>query len=303
MNFENILSEIEKVDPEVYDRLDTRRHAMQRFRRIGSRIALTAVPFAIGAMFKKAYGQPSTSAAKDILKYALTLEYLEAAFYTRGVNNATTIGVPAGAATTAITKLQNDENAHVAFLKNVITTAFSGTAADVASPNIDLTGGKSAAGTGPFAGAYQAGGYAVYLAIAQTFEDTGVRAYKGRAKELTKGGDYLQAALQIHSVEARHASHIRQMRAALNMAIPSGQTVKPWITQSQTGITPTGNSTADGAITAAYNGATPESNATQAGVPITNIAGQAISADAATQAFDEPLTVAEVLAIVNPFFY
>lgn len=303
MNFENILDEIEKVDPEVYDRLDTRRHAMQRFRTVGGRIALTALPFAIGAMFKKAYGQPTMSVAKGILMYALQLEYLEAAFYARGVANAATIGIPTGAAQTAIGKISADEAAHVNFLRTTIKSAgIGGTDADLVGKNIDLTGGGNATGTGPFAAAYQAGGYATFLALAQTFEDTGVRAYKGRAKELTRGSDYLQAALQIHSVEARHASHIRQMRFALNMAV-NGQVVKPWITQNQTGITPTANTTANASITGAYNGATPESNVTQANIPITNIGGQVISADAASAAFDEPLTAAEVTAIVAPFLY
>ncbi len=302
MNLQNILGAIEQVDPEVYDRLDTRRHAMKRFTRVGGRIALSAIPLAIGSMFKKAYGQPATATVKSILQYALTLEYIEAAFYNKGVASAATIGIT-GTALTAITKIRDDENAHVNFLKTALTTAFAATPAEVASPNIDLTGGKSAAGTGPFAAAYQANGYLTYLAVAQTFEDTGVRAYKGRAKEITKGGAYLTAALQIHSVEARHAAHIRYMRSSVGAGtIPAGQTVKPWITQSQSGIT-TGVANTDAAIALSYAGATPESTTTQAGVAITNIGGQVISANAATEAFDEPLTSTEVLAIINGFIY
>ncbi len=55
MNLKNIVSEIEKIDPEVYDRLDSRRSAMQQFTKIGGKLALTAVPLALGGMFKKAY--------------------------------------------------------------------------------------------------------------------------------------------------------------------------------------------------------------------------------------------------------
>lgn len=302
MNFQNILGAIEQVDPEVYDRLDTRRHAMQRFTRVGGRIALSAIPLAIGSMFKKAYGQPATPIVKEVLLYALTLEHIEAAFYNRGVASAATIGI-AGAALTAISKIRDDENAHVKFLQTALTTGFAATPAEIASPKIDLTGGGSAAGTGPFTGAYQSGGYLPYLAVAQTFEDTGVRAYKGRAKEITKGGAYLTAALQIHSVEARHAAHIRYMRSSVGAGtIPAGQIVKPWITQNQSGIT-VGNAGVDAAIGLSYGGATSENTTTQAGVAITNIGGQAISANAATEAFDEPLTRAEVLAIVAGFIY
>lgn len=305
MNFEHILSEIEKVDPEVYDRLDTRRHAMQRFRTIGGRIAVAAIPGAIGAMFSKAYGQ-TTSTPKDILVYALTLEYLEAAFYARGLANAGPIGIgTSGAAFDAITKIGKDETAHVNFLVNAIKGITGYTAADIASPNIDLSGGGNANFNGPFAGAYASGGYALFLGLAQTFEDTGVRAYKGRARELTKNA-YLGAALQIHSVEARHAAHIRYMRATTSSVaatIPANTTVKPWITQSQSGITVPSNTALDAAIAASYTGATPESTSTQATVVITTLPGATanttISSNAATEAFDEPLTMAEVIAIVK----
>jgi hypothetical protein len=38
MNLQNIISEIEKVDPEVYDRMDSRRKVMHRFSFIGKNI-------------------------------------------------------------------------------------------------------------------------------------------------------------------------------------------------------------------------------------------------------------------------
>jgi hypothetical protein len=135
--------------------------------------------------------------------------------------------------------------------------------------------------------------YGLFLAVAQTFEDTGVRAYKGQAAEpaLMANNDVLTAALNIHSVEARHASHIRQMRKANNSLVPAGVNVKPWITGNQSGID-------SAAVQASYNG---EDLTTQAGVQIVNINSQSISANAASEAFDEPLTSAQVLAIVDPF--
>ena len=39
MNFKHILSEIEKVDPEVYEKLDTRRASLRSFSGIGKKIA------------------------------------------------------------------------------------------------------------------------------------------------------------------------------------------------------------------------------------------------------------------------
>jgi hypothetical protein len=50
MNVQQIFSEIEKQDPEVYERLNTRRDLMREFARMGGKIALTALPFALGGM-------------------------------------------------------------------------------------------------------------------------------------------------------------------------------------------------------------------------------------------------------------
>ncbi len=286
MNLQNIISEIEKADPEVYDRLDTRRSAMKKFANVSGKIAVASIPFALGSMFKTAYGQ-TTGTVNDVLNFALTLEYLEAEFYNNIVASPVYATIPAPAQA-ALAKIKDDENKHVAFLKSVLGTAA------IAKPTFDFTAG-SGSGTGPFAG-YLAS-YAVQLAMAQTFEDTGVRAYKGQAPALQGNRTVLTAALEIHSVEARHASHIRQMRRALNAAIPSGQVVKPWITLNQTGIDyAPGNS----AIQLSYNG---EEVVSQAGVTITGIgANSFIDANAASEAFDEPLTTAQVLAIVTPFF-
>ena len=48
--------------------------------------------------------------------------------------------------------------------------------------------------------------YKTFLAVSQALEDTGVRAYKGQAGNLKSSDEILTVALQIHSVEARHAA-------------------------------------------------------------------------------------------------
>lgn len=271
MNLHKILTDIEKVDPEVYERLDSRRSAMKEFSSIAGKLALAAVPIAFGGMFKKAYGQTGSNAAIiDVLNFALTLEYLEAKYYTMGA--AAPSLVPAGAPMGAITTIRDHEVKHVAFLKTAIQS-LGGTA--VAEPTFDFTAG------GAFSNVFT--NYDTFLAVAQAFEDTGVRAYKGQAGALISNNDVLQAALQIHSVEARHASHIRQMRQARNTSI----SIKPWITGKDTGGI-------GAAVQPIYDG---EELTTQATV---NIAGF-VSANAATESFDEPLTKAQVLVIVDPF--
>ena len=276
MNILNILDEIEKVDGEVYERLNPRRKAMKEFFNFGSKIAAASIPFAIGSMFKTAYGQ-TTASVEQVFQYALTLEYLEAEFYTRGVAAAGLI--PAGASQAAITVIRDHENQHVAFLR----TALQGLGkTPVAKPTFDFSAGNGS-GTGPFATVFT--NYDIFLAVAQVFEDTGVRAYKGQAPNLLRQGALLTAALNIHSVEARHAAKVRQMRKA------RGANVKPWITGKDNGI-------GLAAVQPSYDG---EELETQAGVKITGINGQAISFNAATEAFDEPLTMAQVLGIVDPF--
>ncbi|MEJ7780210.1 MAG: ferritin-like domain-containing protein [Daejeonella sp.] len=276
MNILNILDEIEKVDGEVYERLNPRRKAMKDFFNFGTKVAAASIPLAIGSMFKTAYGQ-TTATVEQVFQYALTLEYLEAEFYTKGVAAAGLI--PAGASLAAITIVRDHENLHVAFLR----TALQGLGkTPVAKPTFDFSAGNGS-GAGPFATVFS--NYDIFLAVAQVFEDTGVRAYKGQAPNLLRQGALLTAALNIHSVEARHAAKIRQMRK------DRGANVKPWITGKDNGI-------GLAVVQPSYDG---EELDTQAGVKITGINGQAISVNAATESFDEPLTMAQVLAIVDPF--
>lgn len=275
MNFGHIINEIAGQDPEFFEKTSDRRSI---FKNWGSKLALTAVPFALGSLFNKAYGKStkSTESIVDVLNYALTLEYLERDFYQQALNNNANSQFIPTAQLPGIQSIYQHEAAHVGFLVTAITNA-GGT--PVSGLTFDFTAG------GNFPGATSS--YNMFLAVAQTFEDTGVRAYKGRAGELMGDNIVLTAALNIHSVEARHAAHIRSVRRN-NTGDPlvTGDT-KPWITGSNSNI---GTS----AVQASYNG---EEVSTQAGA---NIAGF-VSLNAATESFDEPLTKAQVLAIVDPF--
>ncbi|HTF21335.1 MAG TPA: ferritin-like domain-containing protein [Chryseolinea sp.] len=258
MNLLKIISEIEKLDPEVYEKLNSRRAMFKHLSSSGMKFAAAAVPLFLGTALNKAYAQ--SSAVPDILNYALTLEYLEDEFYKSGLAAA---GLIPENRRVIFQQISKHETAHVGFLKAVLGQL---SATPVAKPTFDFTAG------GVFADVFT--NYQTFLALSQAFEDTGVRAYKGRAGELLGNATVLTAALQIHSVEARHASMVRRLRAE-----------KGWIT---------GNSNS-GLPAAIYAG---EDNVTQGGASIT---GLGYSAAAATEAFDEPLTPDDVLAIAGGF--
>lgn len=149
---------------------------------------------------------PKSFGAGDIgiLNYALTLEYLEAAFYNEAVAN----GFATGQTKIALKRVQADENTHVKTLKG----ALGGKA--VKSPKFDF--GTTTSNTGEF------------LATAYALENTGVHAYLGQGFNI-KNPKYLKVALTIATVEARHAGVFGLL--ALNSAhaiSPQGAFDDPW---------------------------------------------------------------------------
>ncbi|SMB96677.1 conserved hypothetical protein [Hymenobacter roseosalivarius DSM 11622] len=323
MNIFQIISEIEKVDPEVYDRLDSRRSIFKHMSGMGKTLAGAAVPLAFGAVLNKAYAQTSMApSVNDVLNFALKLEYLEADFYNRGLG---AMGATATAAQTAfragfsatnlaaLDRIRNDEMAHVAFLRTAL-----GTNAIAAPPanTFDFTGAKGGTTPGPFATVFTAP--AVFLAVSQALEDTGVRAYKGGAPYLASNKDVLTAALNIHSVEARHASRIRTMRRAGAMNNAASQTAaagtdrsaspKSWISGTDGGgpapaqTAPVYAMGAAPAYTPAVITFPAEDNVTQGGVNLlTALASLNFPAVAFSEAFDEALPVPVVSDIARTF--
>ncbi|HYW31867.1 MAG TPA: ferritin-like domain-containing protein [Gemmatimonas sp.] len=264
------------VDSDMAARIVSRRHAITRGATASGMVMaglrLGSVPAALAALSSDAFGQGRLpTVVNGVLNFALRLEYLEAEFYNRGVAAANLIP----AADRAIfTTIQAHENAHVEFLR----TALGASARP--KPTFDFTAGNGS-GTGPFADVFT--NYATFMAVAQAFEDTGVRAYKGQAPSLQPYKDILQAALTIHSVEARHAAEVRRLRGNFMDQEPN----EGWVTNATTDIPGTA---------AVYAG---EDNVMQLGIDVTTVT--TVSRKEITESFDEPLTMAEVLAIVDPF--
>lgn len=271
------------VDPEIQERVASRRHALFGMGRLGITLAAASVPVAIAAMAKSAFGQTLPASIVQVLNFALTLEYLEAEFYTRAVE----AGVIPASDQAIFTTIRDHENQHVAFLQQALGSQA------VARPAFDFTGGNGA-NNGPFA---PFSNYAQFLVLSQGFEDTGVRAYKGQAPNLMSIDSVLQAALQIHSVEARHAAEVRRLRGQ-RAGTPEQAPHKGWITLAQVDaaaapIQPVYNAGVDA------TGFPAESNTVQGGVNVAALPGQ--TAASASESFDEPLDMARVLQIVDPF--
>jgi hypothetical protein len=127
----------------------------------------------------------------EILNFALTLEYLESAFYTMALKQVSGLG---GQAKETATQLADDESQHVDALTQTIKD-LGGT--PVPAPGVDF--GEAFASQGSF------------LETAQTFEDLGVGAYNG-AGPMIESKEVLAAAGSIVQIEGRHAGVIRLLR-------------------------------------------------------------------------------------------
>lgn len=112
MNLFNSIRNLEQLDPDVYERLNSRRRA---FNLVG-KAALAALPLALGSVFQKAYGQ-SNNAVSDALNLALFLEYLEDEFYRTGLAAP---GLIPAEHRIGFAQISKHESQHVAFLKNAL---------------------------------------------------------------------------------------------------------------------------------------------------------------------------------------
>lgn len=266
----NILKLLDRLSDDSFFTKQTSRSAtLSDISAFGKKTAAAALPLGlVGLMATSAKaetlnGPQNTmkNALTDALQLALTLEYLEDEYYREGLNAGTLIPT---ADRTVFMQISKHEAAHVAFLKSTLTSLG---VTPAAKPTFDFTAGGNFT---PFTD------YQQFLVLAQAFEDTGVRAYKGQAGNVMSNKAVLQAALQIHSVESRHASQVRRMRAN-----------KGWIELANGGNMPA-------ATNPVYAG---EDLTIQAGFNTAN----AFGAPAGSAAYDEILSGSDAAAIAGLF--
>jgi hypothetical protein len=200
---------------------------------------------ALAGLALMAMGGPQAfaqSASMDtaILNFALNLEYLEATFYILAASGALptfpTGAGGAGKGGTVVTKNSNayatckvpfsipSVNAYALEValeeRNHVTTLQAALGASaVAQPNLDLYNSFIALGNAigvanfdPFSSDY------AFLLGSYIFEDVGVSAYHGAAPLIYDKVNVLPPAVEIHAVEAYHASLIRTTMFALDQA-------------------------------------------------------------------------------------
>lgn len=143
-----------------------------------------------------------------VLNYAYALEQLEADFYTKVVNNFYA-GI-SNAEKEVLTDLYHHEVIHRDFFKAAITGATPNVlpTLEFQYPNVNFNDRNSV------------------LATAKALEDTGVAAYNAAGKYITNP-TYLVLAGKIVSVEARHASAIRDLINPLTAAFSGDDVVDP----------------------------------------------------------------------------
>lgn len=267
----NILKLLDTLsDDKFFTKETSRLDGIKDLSSFGKKAVLASIPLGLGSFLATPAKAAETSTLSkmgtasdltDALQLALVLEYLENEYYMIGLSTPNLIP---SADQVVFKQISKYESAHVTFLKNTLTSLG---VTPGSKPTFDFT---VKGNFQPFVD------YQQFLILAQAFEDTGVRAYKGQAGNVASNKTVLQAALQIHSVEARHASQVRRMRGN-----------KGWIELADGGNMPAAT------------------NAVYAGEDVTNQAGYntaaAFGAPAGSAAYDEVMSGSDAKAIASLF--
>jgi len=160
----------------------------------------SAALFGAGTLLSSSLSAQTAPTDLTLLNFALSLENLEAAFYTQGLaqfsstdfNNSTFIqnfgSVISGDVYAYLSLIRNHETQHVRSLQALITS-LNGTPVKPCTYNF---------------------GYKTvddFITVAALLENTGVMAYDGAMSQITNASLKTQAAT-IATVEARHASYL-----------------------------------------------------------------------------------------------
>jgi hypothetical protein len=178
----------ERPSPLAAPRMRTTRAELLRAAGLAG-VGTLAATALLEAWPQHAASAPSTTLDRRILRFMLQLERLQAGFYAAALAGDVLSGELREYARTVVAH----ERAHVAFLERALGPGAP------AHPLVRFGGAP--------------GGAAHFVAGAVALEDATVAAYNGQAANLTR--DALAGALEIVSVEGRHAAWIRDLGGRL----------------------------------------------------------------------------------------
>ena len=184
----------------------------------GSSTTVTATPTTTPAPTTTPTPSSAPSEA-DVLNFALNLEYLEASFYLyittgsglQAADMGSAPGAVSGGAQVTFTdpnvtalaqQLAADEQAHVQFLRSVITKA-GATPVDMPALNLAALGTVKDDAT--------------FLSLARQLETVGISAYEGGISAFVADVAGLGYAATVHDTEAQHEGTLRQFLIAKNI--------------------------------------------------------------------------------------
>lgn len=268
MKLTDILKEIESIQPETFDNATGRRDILKN---LGIKVAAFATPFAAASLLSNKASAKTTDILAEAIVFALNISYMQSALYTKAL---ATSGLIPASAVNDFTKILKDKNSHVAYWKYQLQATNN---IVPAQPTYDFTA-KNAL---PKAMT----DYGTFLTIAHAIEDVGVRIYLTAVNMLLSNKAFRTDAVNIATTNARHAAHVRMQRRNL------GVDMMAWVVGTEP------NSIV-GEIKKAYQN---EDNTTQLKINTVGINGFAISFNAATGAFDEPMTDTDAKIFMTPF--
>eukprot|EP01012_Entosiphon_sulcatum_P068968 TRINITY_DN99478_c0_g1_i1.p1 TRINITY_DN99478_c0_g1~~TRINITY_DN99478_c0_g1_i1.p1 ORF type:complete len:271 (-),score=36.28 TRINITY_DN99478_c0_g1_i1:7-819(-) len=268
MKLTDILKEIESIQPDTFENATGRRNILKG---LGMKVAAIATPFAAASLLSNKASAKTTDVLAEAIVFALNISYMQSALYAQAL--AQTGLIPA-AAVNDFKNIQRDKSEHIAYWIYQLQT--TGNAVPT-PPSYDFTA-KNAL---PKA----MSDYGTFLTVAHAIEDAGVRMYLTAVQMLLTNKAFRTDAVNMATTNARHAAHVRMQRRN------QGIDMQPWVVGTE-------QNSLVGEIKKAYQN---EDNTIQLKINTVGINGFAISFDAATGAFDEPMSEADAKIFMTPF--